>query len=526
MVRNGKRIARTAGCALLSVYNKEGIVEFASALSALGYEIISTGGTAKALSDHGISVTPISQITGNPEIFDGRMKSISFQIEAGILFDRDNPIHSKQAEDLGIKPIDIVVCNLYPFEKVTSAKNVDTETAVEYIDVGGPTMVRAGAKNFRHVLTVVDPGDYGRVAHALQKKTATLDFKKRLAAKAFFHLSFYDSVVARYLNQELFPDLITLAGRKISLLRYGENPQQQATSYHFPNTSAPLSSLHHLAGRLPSLTNLTDINAGIECVRLFREPTAVIIKHNTPCGLALGTSTGLALKRAIEADPESAFGGVVVLNRNLDMHCARVLTSYRQKKGTIDIVVCTAVVSDTLRCLTKLRQSMGVYTIGKLFVHRQKDINIKWVDGGFIIQTGDDSKEQGFSDWKVVTTRKPTRQQIKQMEIAWKFMLRIRSNAVIVLDGSIPMTRGIGTGQTSRVRAAEIALVQAGKYAAGGILASDSFFPFDDAVKLAAKYRVGAILQQGGSINDHCTIAAANVARIPMVFSRRRAFWH
>lgn len=511
---------------LLSVFDKEGIIEFAKTLQDLGYKIISTGGTAKTLTENDIPVVLIQQITGNPESFDGRMKTISFQIESGIIFDRQNPDHVKQAQELGIKPIDIVVCNLYPFEKIIAKSNVTLDEAIENIDVGGPTMVRAAAKNFKNVLAVIDPSDYQRVGKALKNGDVADNLRRELAAKAFTHLSFYDSQIARFLGKENFPDDLTLPGRKAIDLRYGENPHQKAAVYFNPKTHSPLQKLERLWGRELSLVNITDINAGLESVRFFLEPAAVIIKHNSPCGLALGKTIQQALERAIEADPESAFGGVIVLNKLLNFASAKIISSFKEdRKGNIDIIAAPQVNQKALNLLQSVRKSMGVYTFGKI-PEKRNSFNLKWIDGGFILQTSDDDIERGFSEWKVVTKKRPTPKQLAQMKTAWKFITRVRSNSVIVVDKDLPMTRGIGSGQTSRFRSTKIALEQAGKHTKGAILASDSFFPFSDSVKFVIKYKIGGIVQQGGSIRDQDSIDEANKAAIPMVFTGRRAFWH
>jgi len=512
--------------ALLSVYNKEGIVVFAKKLVELGYEIISTGGTAKVLQENSVLFIPIQDITGNPESFDGRMKTISFQIESGILYDRTNAKHVEEAKKLNIKPIDIVVCNLYPFEHTISKEDITIDDAIENIDVGGPTMVRAAAKNFKSVLVVVDPNDYRNVADQLESKDVPEGFRKHLAGKAFSHLSFYDSQIASYLRDEQFPQEITIPGRKLIDLRYGENPHQQGAVYMRPGFQSSLLHLEKKWGRELSMINVTDINAGLESVRLFTEPAAAVIKHNSPSGLALGDNSQEALKRAIEADPESAFGGIIVLNENMKMDTAKVVGSFKdERRGNIDIVAVPSIDQDALEFLQKVRKTMGIYTFGP--IPKQLDpLNIKWIDGGFILQTGDIDVEKGFDIWKVVTEKTPTPEQMKQMEVAWKFVSRIKSNSVIVVDGKLPMTRGIGSGQTSRVRSTKIGLEQAGQYTKGGILASDSFFPFSDSVEAAAKAGITAIIQQGGSIRDQDSIDAANKAGIVMVFTGRRAFWH
>ena len=512
--------------ALLSVFDKTGIVDLARFLKSRGYEIISTGKTAQKLKENGIKVIPVEKITGNPECLGGRMKTISFQIEAGILYDRTNITHLKEARQLGIKPIDIVVCNFYPFEEITENKSTTLETAIENIDVGGPTMVRAAAKNFKNVLVIIDPDDYPKVISAIKKREVSITLRREFAAKAFAAVSFYDSQIAKFLEKEKFPEKLILAGRKKLTLRYGENPHQNACFYLQPNVSTPLKNLQRLWGRELSLINLTDINAGLEVVRLFYQPCAVIIKHNSPCGIALGDCVAQALKRAIAADPVSAFGGVIVLNKEMDLKTAQIIGSFKKiQKSNIDIIAAPKISQAAFRFLQQVRKNMGIYLFGQMSKDKQR-INVKWVDGGFIVQTANDNIEEEFKDWKVVTENQPTRQQLKQAEIGWMFISRIRSNSVIVIDKKIPMTRGIGSGQTSRIAATKIALEQAGKYTKGGILVSDSFFPFDDSIKLAAKHGIGFIVQQGGSINDEASIKAANKAKIPMVFTNYRAFWH
>jgi len=513
--------------ALLSVSDKSGIINLAKTLQKEGYIIISTGGTAKILNKNNIPVTPIENITGNPESFDGRMKTISFQIESGILYDRTNSQHVKEAKTLKIIPIDIVVCNLYPFEETISKKDVSLDTALENIDVGGPTMIRSAAKNFKNVYVLTSPNEYDEFSINLKSKNFKSNYKKQLAANAFRHLSFYDSQVAHYLDENSFPQEITLAGRKTNDLRYGENPHQKAAIYFHPNTNSPLKKLEKLWGRDLSLTNVSDISAGLESVRLFKEPAAVIIKHNSPCGIALGNTPQLALQRAIEADPESAFGGVIVINREVDLKTAKVIGDFKDsKKGNIDILAVPEIDKKSLEYLMKIRKSMGIYTFGKIPQKKIYPLNLKWIDGGFMLQEGDDDIESSFSNWKVVSKKQPTKKQIEQMQIAWKFISKIKSNSIIIVDQNLPMTRGIGSGQTSRIRSTKIAFAQAGVHASGGILASDSFFPFNDSVKLAAKNKIGAIVQQGGSINDISSIEEADKAGIPMLLTHKRAFWH
>ena len=502
--------------ALLSVSDKSGIVSLAKSLDYLGFKIISTGGTAKVLTDAGLNVIPIQDITGNPESFGGRMKTISFEIESGILFDRTNKNHIKEAKSLNINPIDIVVCNLYPFEE---------KQTIENIDVGGPTMIRAAAKNYQHVIVVTDPKDYDDVSLALRSTEVSETKKKDLAAKAFAHLSFYDSQIARFLERDLFPEKLAIPGRKNLNLRYGENPHQKGVVYIEPNTNSPLNNLQKLTGRELSYVNFTDIAAGLESVRIFEEPAAVVIKHNSPSGIALGRSPSEALIRAVAADPESAFGGAIVLNKPLDIKTAKTFAAFKEENNVlIDIVAAPQITNEAKDFIKTVRKTTGIYTFGDIPKKRSNPTHLRFFDGGFVAQVWDD--KINFDKWKVVTKRKPTAKQRKQMELAWKFIGRIRSNSIIVVDKNLPMTRGIGSGQTSRIRATQIALEQAGKYTKGAILASDSFFPFDDCVKLAAKYGIGAIVQQGGSVNDKASITAANKAKIPMIFTQERKFWH
>lgn len=511
--------------ALLSVFDKSDIVPLAKSLVSLGFKIVSTGGTAKTLIDAGLNVVPIQKITGNPESFDGRIKTISFQIESGILFDRKNPKHTKEAENLNIQPIDIVVCNLYPFEQTVQNPKTTMSQAIESIDVGGPTMVRAAAKNFKNVIVIVDPKDYEDVIKTFKTDSVTIELRQHLAAKAFAHLSFYDSQIAKFLEKDLFPKELTIPGRKMISLRYGENPHQKAAVYIEPNTNSSLKNLHKLTGRELSYVNFTDIAAGLESVRVFENPGAVVIKHNSPSGIALGSSPAEALLRAVAADPESAFGGIIVLNKPLDIQTAKTFASFKEAQGVlIDIVAAPSITNEAKDFIKTVRKTTGIYTFGNIPKKRSNSIHLRFFDGGFVAQDWDDQID--FAKWKIVTKKKPTAKQRKQMELAWKFIGRIKSNTVIVVDKNLPMTRGIGSGQTSRVRATKIALEQADKLAKGAILASDSFFPFDDSVKLAKKYGIAAIVQQGGSVNDQRSIDAANKAGISMIFTQERKFWH
>lgn len=505
--------------ALLSVYDKNGISDFAKALVKKGYTIISTGGTYDTLKKDGIEVTPIDEITGNPrDSFDGRMKTISFQIESGILFDRKNPKHIEEAKELNIPQIDVVVCNLYPFEEKPS---------VETIDVGGPTMIRAAAKNYENVLVVVDPEDYGRLGKLMEMGEIGEKIRGDLAAKAFYHLSFYDSQIGQFFSEEKFPKEVTIPLRKTNILRYGENPHQMGALYLMPNTNSPLGKLKHLWGRELSGTNVGDIYSGLETVRQFKQAAACVIKHLSPCGIAVGKDGEEALDRAVKADPVSAFGGVMVINKKMDEAAVKVIATYKfEKEGNIDIVAIPSITDEALELLKKVRKSMGIYTFGEIPQQRSEKWDLKYFSGALLLQDFDDNVEESFKDWKVVTKIKLTDKQLELMKFGFKAVKSVKSNSVLVVDKSLPMTRGIGSGQTSRIGATRIALEQAGDLAKDAILISDSFFPFDDCVRLAAQYGIGAILEQGGSVNDKASVTAADELGIAMIFSGRRAFRH
>jgi phosphoribosylaminoimidazolecarboxamide formyltransferase/IMP cyclohydrolase len=511
--------------ALISLSDKTGIEEMADAVIRSGFTILSTGGTEAVLRAAGIPVTPAAKVTGNPECFGGRMKTISFQIEGGILYDRDSRSHNVEALRHRVPRIDLVVCNLYPFGATVARSRTSLRQAVEQIDVGGPTMIRSAAKNFRHVLVVVDPSDYREVIRMLRRKQVPLSFRRVLAAKAFGHLSQYDAVVARYLSKEQFPYHYSLPLEMHLPLRYGDNPDQQAVLYRATGTQSPIFSMQRVSGRELSATNVTDVDAGLRVVSLFEEPAAAVIKHNTPCGIAAGTSVSLALTRSLDADPESAFGGVVVTNRPFDTSCVRAVGRFKEEgRGQMDIIAAPGFSGDSAAMLSAIRKTTGLYAYGTEYRIREP-LLLKHIAGGMVVQSGNDP-EDSIPRWTVVSRKKPTLRQRNQMRFGWKCVSRIRSNTVAVIDGTLPMTRGIGSGQTSRIRATRIALEQAGSHARGGVLVSDSFFPFDDSVKLAEQAGISAIIQQGGSVRDADSVRAADRAGIAMVFTHQRLFWH
>ncbi len=382
-------------------------------------------------------------------------------------------------------------------------------------------MIRAAAKNYENVIVVTDPVDYEKAVNA------GLDLRKHFAAKAFYHLSFYDSQIGNYFSEEKFPKEVTIPLRKVNDLRYGENPHQKGAFYTMPNTNSPLSKLQKLWGRDLSGTNIGDIYSGLETLRQFKESAACVIKHLSPCGIAVGADAKEALDRAVKADPVSAFGGVIVINQEMDLDTAKIVADFKnEQEGNIDIVAIPSITDDALELLKGIRKSMGIYTFGNITFVRSEKWDLKYFAGGVLLQDFDDNIEDSFKDWKVVTKVKPTEKQMEQMKFGMKAVKSVKSNSVIVVDAALPMTRGIGSGQTSRVGATKIALEQAGELAKGAVLISDSFFPFDDCVTMAAKYGISAILEQGGSVNDQMSVAAADKAGIAMVFSGRRAFRH
>jgi len=506
--------------ALISVYDKTGVVEFARSLADRGIELVSTGGTFQTLKGAGLPVRQVSDVTGFPEILDGRVKTLHPAIHGGILARRDNPEHVSEIKRRGIDTIDLVAVNLYPFAATIARPGVSLDEALENIDIGGPTMIRAAAKNFPFVAVVVDPADYPWVAERMS------------AHKAFQHVAFYDTIIASYLRKddltELFPQELTLAYRKVQGLRYGENPHQKGAFYGEPLlTFASLPAGTQRLGQEPSLCNIYDMAAALETVRDFmNRPAAVVIKHATPSGFAFGTTLAEALEKAIHADATSAFGGIIGLNRPMDVETAQVVTRFRElESSNIDAIIAPDVAEEAVSILRRARRRMILYSVSALEPLPAGSMNMKQVPGGLLYQQANITPIDRTS-WKVATKKSPTPGQLRGMEEAWLLMRHIRSNTILVWDEAKGVTLGIGSGQVSRVGSARIALEQAGEGAQGAILASDSFFPFQDTVELAAQYGIAAIVQQGGSVNDQASIDAADAAGIIMVLTGERAFWH
>jgi len=501
--------------ALMSVHDRSGIVEFARALIDAGAEIISSGGTANELRSAGLTVRDVAEVTGSPEMLDGRVKTLHPAIHGGVLADRSNPDHMRTLEERGIAPIDLVVCNLYPFDSQVDAGTPEHQ-AVELIDVGGPTMVRAAAKNFRSVGVVTDPGDYPLVALEVRAGGLTADTRRRLAAKAFRRLSAYDSAIADKLAGPGFGERITLAGGRIRTLRYGENPHQTAAIYRLGGQPRGVASGEQLQGKELSFINYLDLDAAFRLASAFDEPAAVIIKHTNPCGVAIAADLAEAYRLAFECDPRSAFGGVVGLNRPLTAAVAEQMGDV-----FLECIVAPGYDDDAREALAKKRNLRLI----ELPVQRWLPdlVDIRSVTGGLLVQTPDPTDEVRDA-MQVVTKRKPSDAEWDDLLFAWTVCSHVKSNAIVLAN--MRQAVGVGAGQMSRVEAMEIAITRAGDRAKGSVAASDAFFPFGDSVERAGQAGVAAVIQPGGSVRDEESIAAADAAEMAMVFTGHRHFRH
>ncbi|SNX53030.1 bifunctional phosphoribosylaminoimidazolecarboxamide formyltransferase/IMP cyclohydrolase [Thermoanaerobacterium sp. RBIITD] len=504
--------------ALISVSKKDGILDFAKELNELGYEILSTGGTYKLLKDNGINVIKVSDVTGFPEILDGRVKTLHPKIHGGLLAIRDNEEHINALKEHGIEPIDIVVVNLYPFKETILRDNVTLDEAIENIDIGGPSMIRAAAKNNKYVTVIVDPKDYEIVINEIKEYGDTKEETRfYLAMKAFGHTALYDSLIYNYLlekNNEEFPDVITFSYEKAQDMRYGENPHQKATFYRNALKSYGISECEQLHGKELSFNNINDANATIELLKEFNEPAAVAVKHTNPCGVAVADSVYDAFKKAYECDPVSIFGGIVAFNRKLDAKTAEELS-----KIFLEIIIAPDFEEDALNILKK-KKNVRILKLKDGYV---KEYDLKKVEGGLLVQEKD---EIDLYDDKlnVVTEKAPSEKELRDLKFAWKVVKHVKSNAIVLAkDGA---TVGIGAGQVNRIWPTEQSIKQAGEKAKGSVLASDAFFPFPDVVEAAEKAGVTSIIQPGGSINDKASIDEANKAGISMIFTGIRHFKH
>lgn len=507
--------------ALISVSDKTGIVDFAKELESLGVKILSTGGTKRKLEEAGVKVLGVSEYTGSPEILDGRVKTLHPKIHAGLLADLRNPDHVKQLKEFGAEAIELLVVNLYPFEQ-TISKEHSFDEAIENIDIGGPTMIRAAAKNHANVAVVVDPNDYAVVIEELKAGGITDETKKKLAAKVFMNTAYYDGLISNYLVEEKFPEMLTLPYRKVQTLRYGENPHQEAAFYKEPVVkTACLANAKQLHGKELSFNNIFDMDSALKLVKEFEETAAVILKHNNPCGAAIGDTQVEAYKKAMETDSVSAFGGIVALNSSVELETAKEITS-----TFIECVIAPSYNEDALEWMKSKKKNLRLVEVPDFREEKdEQDINMKKVVGGMLLQDRD--QELFKEELKVVTKRKPTDEEMNAMLFALKVCKHVKSNTVIYATAD--RTIGIGAGQMSRVDSSVIGAMKAknaGLETSGTALASDAFFPFRDAIDAAAEAGVTAIIQPGGSIRDQEVIDACDEHNIAMVFSGMRHFNH
>jgi phosphoribosylaminoimidazolecarboxamide formyltransferase/IMP cyclohydrolase len=532
--------------ALLSVSDKAGLLDLARGLAGFGVELISTGGTRKALADAGLAVRDVADVTGFPEMLDGRVKTLHPRVHGGVLAVRDNPAHAAALREHGIEPIDLVVCNLYPFEATVAKPGVGHEEVVENIDIGGPTLVRAAAKNYHDVAVVVDPGQYAPVLEELRQNHGALALatRERLAADAYARIAAYDQAVSAYFARRASSPLpLSPGGRGEGVrgdawpptldrhwvkrfdLRYGENPHQKAAFYVDPSVRrAGVASAEVLHGKEPSYNNILDLDSALNLVREFADPAAVVIKHNNPCGAAVAPTLSEAFQKAYEGDPLSAYGGVLAFNREVDEATARQAT---EPNRFIECVIAPAFSDVAFQLFTTRptwKKSVRLLRTGSLGAVRHGFV-LRDVDGGVLVQTADDrGAESDFKDVKIVTKRPPTAAELADLGFAWAVCKHVKSNAIVLAKGG--MVVGVGAGQMSRVDSVHMAARKAGDRVKGSVLASDAFFPFRDNVDEAAKAGVTAVVQPGGSLRDADSIAACDEHGLAMVVTGVRHFRH
>ncbi|MES9957067.1 MAG: bifunctional phosphoribosylaminoimidazolecarboxamide formyltransferase/IMP cyclohydrolase [Sedimenticola sp.] len=513
--------------ALISVSDKTGIVEFARALHERGIQILSTGGTARLLSEQSIPVTEVSEYTGFPEMMDGRVKTLHPKIHGGILGRRGTD--DQVMADNGIAPIDMIVVNLYPFEQTVANPDCDLPTAIENIDIGGPTMLRAAAKNHNDVTVVVDADDYGRILEEMDQNGGSVTDATRfdLAVKTFEHTSNYDGAIANYLGTRLaeepsdFPRTINLQYRQVQTMRYGENPHQKAAFFvERDQPEACISTARQLQGKELSYNNIADTDAALECVKQYAEgPTCVIVKHANPCGVAQGDNLLHAYDRAYSTDPESAFGGIIAFNEELDAETAQAIVD----RQFVEVIIAPSVSAAAVDVVSS-KKNVRLLECGDWTSEAIHRLDFKRVNGGLLVQDADLAI---YNDLKVVTRRAPTEQEMTDLIFTWRVAKFVKSNAIVY--GKDGMTIGVGAGQMSRVNSARIAGIKAehaGLEVPGSVMASDAFFPFRDGLDNAAEAGIRAVIQPGGSMRDEEVIAAADEHDIAMVFTGMRHFRH
>lgn len=502
--------------ALISVTDKTGVVEFAKCLHKLGYEIVSTGNTYKIISEAGIKATYIDEVTKFPEMLDGRVKTLNPYIHGGILYKRDNEKHIETVKQYDIDAIDIVVVNLYDFEGAIKS-NKSHENIIENIDIGGPTLIRSAAKNYKDVLIVVDPKDYNEVIERLSNKEVDISYREKLAYKAFSTTGRYDSLISNYFMEkvgEQYPDFLNLSFEKESNLRYGENPHQSASLYKesYPHSSQlEYTQLH---GKELSFNNINDLSSTVDMINEFDEIVAVAVKHTNPCGAAIGKTTYEAFKKCYEADKTSIFGGIVGINSIIDKETAKLLNEI-----FLEIVIAPDFTEEALEIL-KSKKNIRLLKLNKR-ISNKKEYDFKYLNGKLLAQ---DKNTSDIGELKVVTNLSPSKEQIEDMKFGMKIAKHMKSNAIaIVKDKS---TLALGPGQTSRIWALKNALENNNKDFNGATLVSDAFFPFEDCVELSSSYGINSIIQPGGSVNDKDSIEKCNEKNIAMVFTGIRNFKH
>lgn len=510
--------------ALISVSDKTGIVELAGELQKQGIEIISTGGTAKALAAAGIKVINVSDITGFPECLDGRVKTLHPKVHGGLLAIRGNEEHMRQIKELGIEPIDLVVINLYPFKQTILKGNVKLEEAIENIDIGGPTMLRAAAKNYQDVVVVVDPSDYTKVLDEMKASDEiSIKTKFKLAYKVFEHTSHYDTLIAKYLRdrlgEEFFPETLSLTFEKAQEMRYGENPHQKAVFYKEVGANIGcITNSRQLHGKELSYNNINDANGAIELLKEFDEPSAVIAKHANPCGVASAASIKEAYVLAYEADPVSAFGGIIAANREIDAATAEEIS-----KVFYEIVIAPSFTEEALQILQK-KKNIRLLQLDNISAKLPAGTyDMKKVAGGLLVQNYNNELVNA-EEMKCVTDVKPTDEQMDDLIFAMKVVKHTKSNGIALAKSN--QSVGVGPGQTNRVTALKIAIDYGKDKTQGSVMASDAFFPFADCVEMAHAAGIKAIIQPGGSIRDQESIDACNKYGIAMIFTGMRHFKH
>ena len=504
--------------ALVSVTNKEGIVEFCKGLEEQGYEIVSTGGTLKKLTDEGVKAIAIDEVTKFPEMLDGRVKTLHPMVHGGLLYRRDLENHCKTIEEYGIHPIDLVCVNLYEFEKALRSGKPMADM-IENIDIGGPSMIRSAAKNFKDVLIVTDPKDYDSVLFSIKNNEDTYEYRLNLAYKAFSMTAAYDAMISRYFSEVVgdhFPETLNISLKKVEHLRYGENSHQGANKYVDSYIGKSLLDYEQLNGKEISFNNLNDLYGAVALVREFKEQTVTAaIKHSTPCGVAVGSTGYESYVKAYEADPQSIFGGIVAVNYKVDK-----TTALEMNKIFLEIVAAPDFEDEALEVLRK-KKNLRVLKLNNLQAEEAK-YDIKYLEGKVLVQ---DLNKEMFKEVNVVTNAEPTKEQLSDMEFGMKVVKYVKSNAICIVKNGV--TLAIGGGQTSRVWALENAIHNnPDKDFEGAVLASDAFFPFNDCVQVAANAKISAIVQPGGSIKDQDSIDLCNELNIPMVFTGYRHFRH